>query len=190
MLWLADTSQNASRGNKPYANCTSGCSELTTDANNGVGGGSGTYPGNSNWVKSPDGSTGSFEVWDHRKGEVARAMFYMAIRYEGIAAEQAHDGVIPDLELTDDRSKIVITSNTAALAYMGLLTDLLAWNTQDPPDAEEVARNDVIQSFQGNRNPFVDHPEWATRALFESSEPPTCQLGNDTIFKNGFEATP
>lgn len=48
----------------------------------------------------------------------------------------------------------------------------------------------MIQSFQGNRNPFVDHPEWATRALFESSEPATCQLGNDTIFKNGFEATP
>lgn len=190
MLWLADTSQNASRGNKPYANCTSGCSELTTDATNGVGGGSGTYPGNSNWVKSPDGSTGSFEVWDHRKGEVARAMFYMAIRYEGIAAEQAHDGVIPDLELTDDRSKIVITSNTAAKAYMGLLADLLTWNTQAPPDAEEVARNDVIQSFQGNRNPFVDHPEWATRALFESSEPATCQLGNDTIFKNGFEGSP
>lgn len=192
MLWLADTSQNASRGNKPYANCSSGCSELTTEANNGVGGGSGTYPGNSNWVKSPDGSSGSFEVWNHRKGEMARAMFYMAIRYEGIAADAAHDGVIPDLELTDNRSLIVITSNTAAKAYMGLLTDLLAWNLQDPPDAEEIARNDVIQSFQGNRNPFVDHPEWATRALFESSEPATCELAqpNDTIFKNGFDAAP
>ena len=187
MLWLSDTSQNASRGNKPYANCASGCSELTTDINNGFGGGSGTYPGNSNWVKAPDGNAGSFEVWNHRKGEMARAMFYMAIRYEGIASEAAHDGVIPDLELTDDRSKIVITSNTAAKAYMGLLTDLLAWNTQDPPDADEVARNDTIQSFQGNRNPFVDHPEWATQALFQSSEPAVCQLGNDTIFKNGFE---
>jgi endonuclease I len=190
MLWLSDKTQNADRGNKPYAYCASGCTELTTEANNGFGGGSGTYPGNSNWYKGPDGNTGSFEVWDHRKGDVARSIFYMAIRYEGIAAEAAHDGVIPDLELTDDRSKIVITSNTAAKAYMGLLADLLAWNTQDPPDAEEVARNDVIQSFQGNRNPFVDHPEWATRALFESSEPATCQLGNDTIFKNGFEATP
>ncbi|HXD84194.1 MAG TPA: endonuclease [Rudaea sp.] len=186
MLWLADTSQNASRGNKPYAYCSGCTDELTTDANNGVGGGSGTYPGNSNWVQSPDGSTGSFEVWDHRKGEAARAMFYMAIRYEGIAAEAAHDGVIPDLELTDNRSLIVITSNTAAKAYMGLLTDLLAWNAQDPPDAEEVARNDTIQSFQGNRNPFVDHPEWATAALFQSSEPAVCQLGNDTIFKDGF----
>jgi endonuclease I/methionine-rich copper-binding protein CopC len=187
MLWLSDTNQNASRGNKPYANCGSGCTELPTEANNGVGG-----PGQSNWVKSPDGNAGSFEVWNHRKGEMARAMFYMAIRYEGLAADEANDGKIPDLELTDQRSKIVITANTAAKAYMGLLTDLLAWHLQDPPDAEEIARNDVIQSFQGNRNPFVDHPEWATRALFESVNPATCVLNppasNDAIFKNGFEA--
>ena len=190
MLWLSDTSQNSSRGNKPLANCTS-CTELTTDFNNGVGGGSGTYPGNSNWYKTPDGKDGSFEVWNHRKGDIARSIFYMAIRYEGIAAETANDGDIPDLELTDDRSKIVITGNTAAKAYMGLLTDLLAWNVQDPPDAEEVARNDTIQVFQGNRNPFIDHPEWATRALFESSEPATCQLADpDLIFKDGFEDAP
>jgi len=187
MLWLSDTNQNSSRGNKPFANCpvSSGCTELQTETNNGVGG-----PGQPNRVKSPDGNAGSFEVWNHRKGEMARAMFYMAIRYEGIAAEQAHDGRIPDLELTDERSKIVITSNTASKAYMGLLTDLLAWHLQDPPDAEEIARNDVIQSFQGNRNPFVDHPEWATRALFESVQPATCELAtpNDTIFENGFDA--
>ena len=194
MLWLSDTAQNASRGNKPFANCASGCTELTTEANNGVGGGSGTYPGNSNWVKSPDGSAGSFEAWNHRKGEMARAMFYMAIRYEGTASEQAHDGRIPDLELTDDRSRIVATSNTAGKAYMGLLTTLLDWHQQDPPDAEEVVRNDVIQTFQGNRNPFVDHPEWATRALFDSVNPATCELNPpvdaDRIFRHGFEASP
>lgn len=185
MLWLSDTNQNASRGNKPFANCPSGCTELQTEANNGVGG-----PGQSNWVKSPDGNAGSFEAWNHRKGEMARAMFYMAIRYEGIAAEDAHDGNIPDLELTDNRSLITITSNTASKAYMGLLADLLAWHVQDPPDAEEIERNDVIQSFQGNRNPFVDHPEWATRALFESAQPANCDLAtpNDTIFENGFDA--
>jgi len=191
MLWLSDTAQNSSRGNKPFANCPSGCTELPTESNGGVGGGSGSYPGNSNWVRTPDGNAGSFEVWNHRKGEMARAMFYMAIRYEGIAAEDAHDGNIPDLELTDDRSKIVITSNTAAKAYMGLLSTLLDWHLQDPPDAEEVARNDVIQSFQGNRNPFVDHPEWATLALFESSQPAVCEppvAPDDTIFANGFDA--
>jgi len=184
MLWLSDTAQNASRGNKPYGNCGSGCTELPTEVNQGVGG-----PGQSNWVKTPDGNAGTFEVWNHRKGEMARAMFYMAIRYEGIAAEDAHDGNIPDLELTDNRSLIVITSNTAAKAYMGLLTDLLAWHLADPPDAEEVARNSVIQTFQGNRNPFVDHPEWVSRALFESSQPATCELAqpSDVIFENGFD---
>jgi endonuclease I len=123
---------------------------------------------------------------------MARAMFYMAIRYEGIAAEDAHDGDIPDLELTDNRNLITITGNSAAKAYMGLLSTLLDWSAQDPPDAEEVARNDVIQSFQGNRNPFVDHPEWVSRALFESSEPAVCEppvTPDDTIFENGFDAT-
>ena len=72
---------------------------------------------------------------------------------------------------------------------MGLLTDLLAWHLADPPDAEEVARNSVIQTFQGNRNPFVDHPEWVSRALFESSQPATCELAqpSDVIFENGFD---
>lgn len=184
MLWLSDTDHNAKRGNKPYGNCTSGCSELVTEANQGVGG-----AGQSNRYKTPDGSNGTFEVWDHRKGDMARAIFYMAIRYEGIAAEDAHDGNIPDLELTDNRNLIVNTSNTAAKAYMGLLGDLLAWHLADPPDTEERARNDLIQFFQGNRNPFVDHPEWATRALFESTWPATCELGtgSEVIFADDFE---
>ena len=44
--------------------------------------------------------------------------------------------------------------------YMGLLSDLLAWHHADPPDADERGRNDVVECYQGNRNPFVDHPEW------------------------------
>ena len=171
MLWLSDTNQNSDRGNKPYANCPSGCTELPTEVNNGVGG-----TGQSNWVKTPDGNSGSFEVWNHRKGEMARAMFYMAIRYEGISTEDGHDGNIPDLELTDNRSLIVATGNTAAKAYMGLLSDLLAWHQFDLPDAEELDRNTVIQSFQNNRNPFVDHPEWVSMDLFTSVQPTNCTL--------------
>lgn len=193
MLWLSDTQWNADRGNKPFANCATNCGERTTEANGGVGGGSGVYPGNSNWVKTPDGNQGSFEAWNHRKGEMARAIFYMAIRYEG-GVDPVSGQNEPELELTDDRSRIVQMNNYSQTAYMGLLGDLLAWHQADPPDAAELARNEVIQSFQGNRNPFVDHPEWATRALFESVSPATCELtppvDTDSIFKNGFEAVP
>lgn len=175
MLYLTDATWNADRGNKPYASCSkaSGCGERITEATNGSGGGSGTYPGNSNWVKTPDGNAGSFEVWDRRKGDMARAVMYMAVRYQG--GKDAKTGQSePQLELTDDRNKIVKTS--ASPAYMGLLSTLLQWNRQDPPDAAERARNEVIFSFQGNRNPFVDHPEWASRELFEAPKPGSCQL--------------
>jgi endonuclease I len=171
MLYLTDTGYNSDRGNMPYANCpqSSGCSEDPTEANNGRGGGSGTYPGNSNWYKG-NGNTGSFEVWNARKGDFARTVMYMAIRYEG------GDGV-PDLELTDNRSLIVGTSSGAATADMGLLTTILEWHAFDPPDAAELERNEIVYSFQNNRNPFIDHPEWGTLALFQSSQPAECILG-------------
>lgn len=187
MLYLSDTQWNADRGNKPYAYCpaSASCGERVTEANFGVGGGSGVYPGNSNWVNG-----NSFEAWNFRKGDLARAVLYMAIRYEG-GTDPASGQREPDLELTDDRSRIVGTSNYDVPAYMGLLADLLAWHVADPPDAAEIARNDVIQTFQGNRNPFIDHPEWATRALFESVTPAVCEpASNDAVFVDGFDGTP
>lgn len=170
MLYLTDTRYNADRGNKPYAPCTAlaNCGERPTDANGGNGGGSGVFPGNSNWVDSS-----GFQVWGARRGDMARAVMYMAIRYEGgrdINTRQSE----PDLELTDDRSRIRATATSPA--YMGLLSTLLAWHQADPPDAAERERNEVIFSFQGNRNPFIDRPDWATRALFTSTRPVTCLL--------------
>ena len=173
MLYLSDTNYNSSRGNKPLANCTSGCTALATEANNGNGGSSARS--DRNWFIGPDGNGGSFETWDGRKGDIARAVLYMAVRYEG-GKHPVTGQSEPDLELTDDRSKIVMTSSSPA--WMGLLSTLLAWHQLDPPDAAEVARNDVVQSFQGNRNPFIDNPQWATNALFTSAKPASCQLAN------------
>ncbi|MCG6118606.1 MAG: endonuclease [Aquimonas sp.] len=183
MLYLTDTGYNSDRGNKPYANCpqASGCSERPTEFNLGVGGGSGVYPGNSNWF---NGS--SYEVWGARKGDFARTVLYMAIRYEG-GSHPVTGQSEPDLELTDNRSLIV--STTSSPAYMGLLSTVLAWHQADPPDAAERRRNDVVFSFQGNRNPFIDRPEWGTLALFTSSPPANCELAQlPAVFANGFEA--
>ncbi|HET9032127.1 MAG TPA: endonuclease [Dokdonella sp.] len=185
MLYLSDTGYNSDRSNSPYGDCTvqASCAERATEFNFGFGGGTGTYPGNSNWFNN-----NTFQTWAHRKGDVARAVMYMAIRYEG-GTDPTSGQSEPNLELTDNRSLIVGSSNYNVPAYMGLLTDLLAWSASDPPDAEEVARNGVIQTFQGNRNPFIDHPEWATRALFESSNPAVCEpLDNNLIFADGFDS--
>jgi endonuclease I len=89
----------------------------------------------------------SFEPRDAVKGDVARMIFYMAVRYEG------GDGY-PNLEVDD-----AVSSGTAP--RLGRVSTLLEWNAEDPPDAFERHRNDVIYSqFQHNRNPFVDHPDW------------------------------
>ncbi len=175
MLYLSDTAYNADRGNMPYADCAvvGSCAERATEANNGIGGGTGVYPGNSNWFRGPNGNQGAFQAWSARKGDLARAVMYMAIRYEG-GAHPANSQSEPDLELTDDRSLIV--TGSASPAYMGLLSTLLAWHQADPPDPAERARNEVVFNFQGNRNPFIDRPEWATAALFNSARPATCNL--------------
>ncbi|MDG4802644.1 endonuclease [Micromonospora sp. WMMD980] len=94
----------------------------------------------------------SFEPRDAVKGDVARMILYMAIRYEG-------DDGWPDLEPNDS------VANGGA-PRLGRLTKLLAWHEQDPPDAFEQRRNQrIYERWQGNRNPFVDHPEWA-RAIW------------------------
>ncbi len=151
--------------------------ERPTDVNNGQGGGMGVYAGNSNW-RIGSGSTGTWETWIGRRGDVARGLFYLDIRYEGgthgitLAPE-------PDLILTDNTSLIQTTGSNASIAYMGLLTDLLAWHYEDPVSVVEVHRNNVVASFQGNRNPFIDHPEWVG-----------CLYLNicTAIFSDGFES--
>ncbi len=155
MLMASDISYNSTRGNKPYDNCASGCTEYPTQATNGQGGGSGVYPGNSNWSNSS-----VFQVWSKLKGNVARAMFYMDLRYEG-GTHGGSGAAEPDLRLTSDLSLVVGTGSNASVAYMGKLSTLLQWHLDDPVTSGEQLRNDVIYSYQGNRNPFVDNPQWA-----------------------------
>ena len=159
-LFLSNDSYNSARSNRPFRDCDAGCSEYPTEVNDGRGGGSGTYPGNSNWGTGSF-TQGTWQVWSGRKGDIARAMFYMDLRYEG--GTHAVTGVSePDLILTDDEA-LIDASNTGgneSVAYMGMLTVLIQWHLEDPVDERERARNDAVFSFQGNRNPFVDHPEW------------------------------
>lgn len=177
MLYASDVGYNSNRGNKYYGNCDASCTEDPTLLNHGQGGGSGVYPGNSNWYNGV-----LYEVWNARKGDMARAMFYMDIRYEG-GTHGVTGAPEPDLRLTDTPSEIVNTGGNASVGYMGLRSVLLQWHAQDPVTEEEVLRNDIVFSFQGNRNPFIDHPEWVA-CIYQSvcsGSPP------DNVFASGFE---
>lgn len=92
-------------------------------------------------------TSSTWEPRDAVKGDVARMMFYMAVRYEG-------ENGNPDLELND------YSSGNYNLPYIGKLSTLLEWHKQDLPDDFEKKRNQTIFDIQGNRNPFIDHPEF------------------------------
>ncbi|KAA1247037.1 endonuclease [Aquimarina sp. RZ0] len=82
----------------------------------------------------PQGTLGSW------KGDVARSVFFLAIRYNGIAVV---DGDLPN----------------STMGQLGDLTTLLDWHRNDPPDDFEMNRNNIIYSWQFNRNPFIDQPD-------------------------------
>ena len=116
-----------------------------------------------------------FEPQDCDKGDIARAIFYMAARYNDIAGT---DTTIckdnPNLLLTNDTStwkKSGFVSSQSVIGYMGILDDLLKWNEIDPVDDYEIHRNNILyRNFTNNRNPFIDFPEWANLIWGESTK--------------------
>jgi len=101
-------------------------------------------------------TTTTFEPRDEVKGDIARIILYMDVRYEGGSGE-------PNLVVVDG-----LTSYP--YPQIGDKSTLLEWHEQDPPDAFEKRRNDVIFKWQGNRNPFIDYPEFANY-IFTETEP-------------------
>ncbi|MDQ3046270.1 MAG: endonuclease [Bacteroidota bacterium] len=86
-----------------------------------------------------------FEPRDAQKGDAARALFYMATCYDGVAG---NDWSLPDYIST-------------SIPYGQDQSVLKKWHYQDPPDNFEIARNDFVDSLQNNRNPFIDSVQFA-----------------------------
>ena len=51
------------------------------------------------------------------------------------------------------------------ISTVGSLSTFLKWNKNYPPSSREVLRNNILNSTQGNRNPFIDHPELADQVF-------------------------
>lgn len=98
----------------------------------------------------------TWEPPDYVKGDIARMVFYMAIRYEGF---EKNDEFIGDLEIVDS-----IPAKNSKDPRLGKLSTLLEWHKLDPVDNWERRRNDIIyKDYQGNRNPFIDYPEFVSK---------------------------
>ncbi len=93
-----------------------------------------------------------FEPIDEFKGDIARIYFYMATRYQ--------DQIGSWEDANDDGSDPVLDGSSDKVFEDWYLEVLLTWHHQDPVSQREIDRNNAAYDYQGNRNPFIDHPEW------------------------------
>lgn len=128
-----DGKVNGMRSNYPFGMV----SEPTFKSKNGSKVGNNTTSGYSGTV---------FEPIDTFKGDIARMVFYFVTRYES--------------RMADFSTGNMLANNTYPSLQDWELQVLLTWAAQDPVSPEEIARNNASYAFQGNRNPYIDHPEW------------------------------
>lgn len=130
-----DGKVNGMRSNYPHGTVAS----ATYTSQNGSKLGSSSVSGYSGTV---------FEPINAFKGDIARMYFYFATRYENTVAGYSY-------AMFNGTSNQVFTT-----AFLNML---LAWHTQDPVSAREIARNNAVYARQGNRNPYIDHPEYVNQ---------------------------
>lgn len=136
----ADYLANNSRGNDNFGDVEGG-----TEVRGSLGKRAGESIPN---VFEPDNGDEKRDV----KGDVARMLFYMTVRYpglqliEGNAAEGSRD------------------------PRLGQLCTLMKWHVADAVSDFEKARNNKICELQGNRNPFIDHPNWTANIWGETCD--------------------
>lgn len=135
---VADISTNSARNNRDFGECT----EEYIDESGVYRGITYSYTSSTEWVWEPR---------DAVKGDIARMLFYMSVRYEG------RNGEI-DLELTELQQPA-----GSKEPFHGKLSVLIKWHLEDPVDDYERRRNEVIFKYQRNRNPFIDHPEFVLK---------------------------
>ncbi len=148
-----ESTLNSARNNSPYgivSQHTSSTEKYSKDKNDNT-----LYLGG--W-KSGD----VFEPLDSVKGNVARIIMYLYTHYAtgaGGSTPSGKSSYCGNLQL-----HYIMNANSEALAK----ELLLEWHHADPVDSAEMVRNNYAASIQGNRNPYIDHPEWADLAFSDS----------------------
>jgi len=132
----SDGSVNGARGNFPFGVVATANYTSTNGSKRGNNLDSGYSAGYSSTV---------FEPINEFKGDVARAMLYFVTRYENQVTSWTYD-------MFNGTSNQVYTDTFIKI--------LLTWHLQDPVSPYEIAKNNAVYIFQGNRNPFIDNPSY------------------------------
>lgn len=138
-LFPSDRSMNSAKSNYPPGEVIA----ASTNGSNGfMVGTNGSYP---------CASMSYFEPIDEYKGDCARAMFYIATRYQHQMAAWETINARGDCAMNGD----------PFTSYEPWLVDLLLqWHANDPVSQKEIDRNNAVHAIQGNRNPFIDVPNF------------------------------
>ena len=91
-----------------------------------------------------------FEPNDNVKGDLARIVFYSIVKYENSYKWTSGGG---SAIYSGDKNKNFGLTNYAVKLFT-------KWNEMDPPDAFEISMNNALNKIQGNKNPFIEHPEY------------------------------
>lgn len=156
-----DGKVNGFRGSLPYGEVSNASNTTANGSKIGASSSAG-YSGN------------VFEPIDEFKGDIARALFYFATRYE----DQLNN---PDW---DDPNNNFLSDDSSQFYDQWLIDVLLTWHQQDPVSQKEIDRNNNGFSHQGNRNPFVDHPEYVIAVWDEENFSTEDFSDVDMIFSN------
>ena len=97
-----------------------------------------------------------FEPIDEFKGDIARMVLYVATRYED--------------QIANWNSTAMFNGSSDQVFTDWFLQVLLNWHAQDPVSQREIDRNNAVYSYQNNRNPFIDHPEWVNQIWNQGSD--------------------
>lgn len=137
----------------------------TISSENSSRGNSFYVEGKNNSSSGWDPYTAGYEEWV--RGECARVILYCVVAY-------------PSFTLSDADSHS--TSNSNKDNMMGNMNTLIKWHFNYQPNVYEKNRNDGAEYLQGNRNPFVDHPEYVAKiwSNFNSTVSNLCSINSST----------
>jgi len=143
----SDGKVNGDRGNFPFGKVGT----ATYTSQNGSKKGNGI---NSGYAQGYSGTV--FEPIDEFKGDIARAFFYFATRYE-----EAMNNFYTTANATSCQAKNMFDGSTGRVFTNPFIDILVKWHTDDPVSPKEIAINNAVYyNHQNNRNPYIDHPEY------------------------------